>query len=86
MNGTMREKDRQLQHKAEPKCSSDPRMEHYPHCALFSNIYFNFLLITTAHYLYYKKKKSIVSRSLPFSPGYNIIKYRLGRNKNSVQD
>lgn len=61
MNGTMREKDRQLQHNAaESKCSSDPRMEHYPHCVLFSNIYFNFLLITTAHYSCYKKKKKVL--------------------------
>lgn len=58
MNDATREEDQQLQHKSgESKCSSDLRVEHFPQCALFFNIYFNFLLITTAHFVQHIEKK-----------------------------
>jgi len=66
---------------------SDPRVDRYPQRALVFNIYFNFLLITAAHFIQdtgTKFKFIPVNRSPPFSAGNNRIKYRMCRNTKTL--
>lgn len=88
MNGTMRERGKQLQHRAGVQLLIWP--ESGALSTLFFNTDFNFLFITTAYYREKKKKKgrkkkkeSILVKS---SILYNIIKQKEDRNMKTVQD
>lgn len=90
MNGTMRERGKQLQHGAGVQLLIWPKSGALS--TLFFNTDFNFLFITTAYYREKKKKKkkrekkkkeSILVKS---SILYNIIKQKEDRNMKTVQD